>query len=286
MPKLLPDQLKDLWQSVTDERLTAEDFSARQDTLLDEYRSVWKETLLLEGHSDLQRSLLSELGQYVGCHDVAEIRRRCTEAVATVKSEWTEDAGRGDRQAIVEFYDKTQAMIYELIWWHTLADDVSPLGYVTALEFAQEKGCRSYLDFGSGVGAGGILFGRHGFDVTLADISSLLLRFCQWRLDLRKIPARFLDLKTSRFPKEAFDIVTAMDVFEHLADPVRTVEEISEALTPRGYLFARLHAEFDEERPQHIVLDFGPTFERLAALGFVEVWRDEWLWGHQVFQKT
>jgi hypothetical protein len=23
----------------------------------------------------------------------------------------------------------------------------------------------------------------------------------------------------------------------------------------------------------------------MRALGLVEVWRDEWLWGHQVFQK-
>ena len=32
-------------------------------------------------------------------------------------------------------------------------------------------------------------------------------------------------------------------------------------------------------------LDFAPTFARLRELGFVEAWRDEWLWGHQVFQK-
>jgi hypothetical protein len=32
-------------------------------------------------------------------------------------------------------------------------------------------------------------------------------------------------------------------------------------------------------------MDFAPTFHKLDELGFVEVWRDEWLWGHQVFQK-
>jgi hypothetical protein len=48
-----------------------------------------------------------------------------------------------------------------------------------------------------------------------------------------------------------------MDVFEHLADPVRTVEQLREAL----------------------------TFDRLLPLGFVRVWQDQWLWGHQVFEK-
>ena len=72
-----------------------------------------------------------------------------------------------------------------------------------------------------------------------------------------------------------------------LVDPVSTVEQISEALTlPGGLLFARISAEPDVDRPQHIVRDFEPTFERLRSLGFIEVWRDTWLWGHQAFQKA
>ncbi len=80
--------------------------------------------------------------------------------------------------------------------------------------------------------------------------------------------------------------MTAMDVFEHLVDPVETAERLWDALKPGGFLYARISAEYDADRPQHIVQDFGPTFEHMRALGFVEVWRDEWLWGHQVFQKV
>ena len=78
----------------------------------------------------------------------------------------------------------------------------------------------------------------------------------------------------------------AMDVFEHLTDPVEVVENLWTALKPGGFLYARIAVESDEDRPQHIVRDFEPTFERMRALGFVEVWRDDWLWGHQVFQKS
>jgi 2-polyprenyl-3-methyl-5-hydroxy-6-metoxy-1,4-benzoquinol methylase len=77
-----------------------------------------------------------------------------------------------------------------------------------------------------------------------------------------------------------------MDVFEHLVDPVETVEHLWEALKPGGFLFARISDEENEDRPQHIVRDFAPTFARLRALGFVQVWEDEWLWGHQVFCKA
>src|SRR5439155_269634 len=131
-----------------------------------------------------------------------------------------------------------------------------------------------------------ILFARHGFDVTLADISSTLLRFSEWRLDRRRLPATYVDLKASELPAGTFDLVTAMDVFEHLVDPVGTVDRLAATLRAGGFLYARIAAEADEDRPQHIVHDFGPTFERLKALGFVRVWQDEWLWGHQVFQKS
>ena len=130
------------------------------------------------------------------------------------------------------------------------------------------------------------LLARHGFDVTLGDISSPLLEFCRWRLTQRGLPATYLDLKSASLPPERFDLITAMDVFEHLADPVATVDSLWQALKPGGVLFGRFAAEPDAERPMHIVEDFEPTFARLRALGCVEVWRDEWLWGHQAFQKT
>ena len=50
--------------------------------------------------------------------------------------------------------------------------------------------------------------------MTLADISSTLLRFSAWRRDQRRLPATYVDLKTAELPAGAFDLVTAMDVFE------------------------------------------------------------------------
>ena len=285
MEQLLPDQLKALWQAVDQQQLSVEAFTSEQERLLATHRQTWEQALLLEGYTDLSASLLAELGSYMHCADMAEVQRQCVQAVATLKGEWQAQVKPGDRRSIEQFYDVSQATIYELMWWHTLGDDASPLAYVTALHLAQQHGCQSYLDFGSGVGSGAILFARHGFTVTLADISSTLLGFSQWRLERRQLPAAYVDLKVSQLPHHAFDFMTAMDVFEHLVDPVETVECLWDALKPGGFLYARISAESDEERPQHIVQDFGPTFARMQALGLVQVWQDEWLWGHQVFQK-
>jgi 2-polyprenyl-3-methyl-5-hydroxy-6-metoxy-1,4-benzoquinol methylase len=286
MEQLLPQRLKAFWQTVLQHQHTAEDYAREYERALADYRRLWEQALILEGQRDLSASLLAELGRYTDCDDVAEVQRRCVHAVASVKHEWESTVQAADRRSIERFYDESQAMLYELMWWHTLGDDLSPLAYLLALHFAQQHGCQRYLDFGAGVGSGGILFARHGLQVTLADISSSLLRFSAWRLGSRQLPAQYIDLKRSELPSRAFDIITAMDVFEHLSDPVEAVEKLWRALRPGGFLYARIAAEPDEDRPQHIVQDFGPTFERMQQLGLMEVWRDDWLWGHQVFQKT
>jgi cyclopropane fatty-acyl-phospholipid synthase-like methyltransferase len=157
---------------------------------------------------------------------------------------------------------------------------------VAALHLALKNGCASALDFGAGVGAGSLLFARHGASVSLADISSTLLDFSKRRLAARGVPATFIDLKSEGLPENAYDFITAMDVFEHIAEPEKTAETLAISLKPGGILFGRFAAEEDEERPSHIAKDFGPMFEKLRQLGFTEAWKDEWLWGHQAFRKA
>ncbi len=290
--RLLPDRLKALWHEVEKGRITEEDFVREQRRLLGEYRQTWTQALLLPGRRRLQSSLLAELGEYVECDDPAEVRRRCEDAMGGVEHEWRDRVDPRDPHSIQDYYDRNPVHLYELLWWHSLVDDSSPLAYVTALHFARQHGCRSYLDFGAGVGSGGILFARHGLNVALADISTTMLDFCEWRFGYkRSLPVHVIDLKFTELPRQTFDLVTAMDVFEHLVDPVETVERVSESLKPGGFLVGRFDDEPDDDHPgsgdslEHIAQDFGPMFARMKSLGFREVWQDEWLWGHQAFQK-
>jgi len=285
MAPLLPDRLKEMWTSVKHEQVTVDDATRQQERLLDEHRAVWHRALHLDRQGSPEHDVLDELAAYFSGTDRAELERRCTEATGRLKADWHRGGGN-DLRAIERFYDENEGHIFDLMWWHTLCFDVSPLAYVVALDFARRRECRRYLDFGSGVGSGAILFARHGLTASLADISSTLLRFARWRFARRGLPATFIDLNPSKLPDETYDLITAMDVFEHLTDPVATVDQLSASLKSGGYVFGRFAAEPDDERPQHIVLDFEPTLARFAALGFVEVWRDEWLWGHRVFQKT
>lgn len=285
LPDLLPDRLKRLWARVDAGLLTPTSAFEEQERLLDEHRVVWTRALLREGQADLKQSLLGELAEYLGEDDVSALEQRCRNVGTQLKDDWHRTVEPGDRSSIERFYDASQGYLFDLTWWHTLEDDRSPLAYVLALEFARRQPGRRYLDFGAGIGSGAILFARHGFDVGIADISSTLLRVCEWRLGRRGLSSTVVDLKVDALPSGAFDFITAMDVFEHLAEPVEAVEQLAAALSAGGHLFGRFAAEPDPERPQHIVFDFQPTLRRLSELGFTEVWRDEWLWGHRVFRK-
>jgi 2-polyprenyl-3-methyl-5-hydroxy-6-metoxy-1,4-benzoquinol methylase len=282
---LLPDQLMESWDEVTTGRRTEKDFAREQQRWLDDYRSRWFHALLRDSEADLRTGLHREIAAYYDISDLAEVERRCRNAVLDLKREWRENVNSGQRSSIDYFYE-SPTIVYELMEWHSLTDDTGPLAYVLALDIANAHRVRSCLDFGSGVGSGAILFIHAGFDVSLADISATLLNFALWRIGWRGLQAHFIDLKHTALPTGEFDMILAMDVFEHLSDPKETVDHLWQALKPGGLLFARIHAESDPDRPQHIVTDFGPTFERIRELGLVEQWVDKWLWGHRLFQKT
>jgi SAM-dependent methyltransferase len=283
---LLPDALKALWSTTDTRRLTSDEAMREQERLIGEYAGVWSEALLLPGERRLTDSLLRELRELLPSMDQAEFSRRWSSGDDNVAEEWREQhVDPTDRNAVEAFYDQSVGYLFELMQWHTLDADNGPLAYVVALRFAERHDCHEYLDFGSGVGSGALLFARHGFDVTLADISSTMLQFARSRLARRGVSAAFIDLKEEQLPRERYGIVTAMDVWEHLVDPVETARDVAAALKPGGFLFGRFAAEPDARTPQHILFDFEPTFRQFERDGLACVWTDDWLWGHQAFQK-
>jgi hypothetical protein len=283
---LPPDRLLELWESVERGQLSELEFAWTEAVMLHEYFKIWERALILDGERELEDSLLAELSLYFTNYDVTEIRRRCLAAVSTLGDQWRTDVDPGDPASVESFYDKSEAYIFDLMWWHSLREDLDPLVYVLSLDFAKRHGARDCMDFGAGVGAGSILFARHGMNVAMADISSSLLEFSEWRFSLRELPVRIIDSKVDGLPAEAFDTVTSMGTFEHLLDPVDAVERLWDSLRPGGFLLGEFHTKPDPDLPQHIVEDFARMFERMKELGFVEVWRDDWFWGLVAFQKT
>lgn len=284
-PKPLAKRLRDLWEGAERHGLSPEACAVEEKRLREELASRWRAALLLPDESDFEHSTLLEIGRWRGMDDLSEVRRRCESSLGDLKEDWQAMVPQVDASSVARYYENADRCIEELMWWHTLRDDCSPLAYVTALDLATTASGRNYLDFGSGVGSGALLFEAHGFAITLADISSTMLAFCRQRFATRGRTAQCVDLKEHSLPDATFDFITAMDVFEHLVDPIGALDALARALRPGGTIYGRFAAADDHDRPQHIVHDFGPLLERFARLGLVEVFRDDWLWGHLAFRK-
>ena len=230
-------------------------------------RARWFDALLLDGESDPVESGVRELAEYFGIGR-EEARARCASALVDSRREW-EAARRETPAEIVDFYRRTQSYLFEHIWWHA-TDGEANAANVALLEYAVSRGARAALDFGSGVGANAILFARHGFRVTLADVSETMLAFARWRLQRRGIEAECIDLNREELPAGRFDFVTAVDVCEHLADPGREFHRIARAMRPGGHFAFNYRAGFDEERPMHILPSSSAVLRSIRRAGFRE----------------
>jgi len=173
-------------------------------------RETWAEALVLRPHSDLRASLIRELAEYLG-YPEEKVLERCRAGTGELAEAWQAAAPREAAQAS-DFYRHNDAYLYDLTWWHALADDESALSQVEALELAKGYRARTVLDFGSGIGSLGLLLARNGLDVTLAEINPALNDYARWRFERRGLSARFLDVGAEELPEAAFDFVSAVDV--------------------------------------------------------------------------
>jgi mycofactocin glycosyltransferase len=225
----------------------------------------WRRALLLPGETDLLASATKELSDYFGITPKAA-EERAREGVRRTRDAWNASP-RGTRKEIEEFYNTSEDYIFELVHWHATLSEAETLANVAALEIAERTGVRRYLDFGGGVGANLLLFAASGIEVGDADISDTLLAFARWRLERRGVRATFFDLKSETLPAGAFDLLTAVDVLEHVPDPVATLGAALPALSPRGLAIVALGFGFDPDRPMHLVHSPRKFLSGVRALG-------------------
>lgn len=228
-------------------------------------REMWEEALVLPPHSGLRDSLIGELAGYLG-RPAEEVFERCRAGADHLAGAWSAAAPRGAEE-VSGFYRRTDAYLYDLTWWHALADDESALCGVEALELAGGYRARTVLDFGSGIGSLGLLMAHHGFDVTLAEINPALIDYARWRFDRRGLPACFLDVGSEALPEAAFDFVSAVDVLEHVPAPRSALMALAAALRPGGALFVHLPPGTDHSRPMHLWHDPDTILRHLGEAG-------------------
>ncbi|SHK17393.1 Methyltransferase domain-containing protein [Pseudonocardia thermophila] len=227
---------------------------------------------------DVRESVLDDLATY---YDISpeEARRRALHWEEESLKEWTAVDGSSSDEARVTFYRTQQSWSFDLLWWAYLqaegyADPASVLAYRWLQQYSPG---RRHLDFGSGVGVTSQLFIEGGWTSTLADLSSTLLDFAQFRLQRRGQKADFIDLAESGLPAGEFDAITAIDTLGHVPDLYATAVQLHAALARGGHLIANIdireesaatvwHLHDDDLRAEYDLRRAG--FVPVASLGY------------------
>lgn len=230
-------------------------------------QQIWIDAVRLPGFDDAKASCLAELSEYTGLSE-AEVEERCRCAVDDQRDAWYQ-ADRSREEELVEFYNGCDAYLFELLWWHALEQGLAPSWNARLVDIAERFGCRRFLDFGAGIGTNSILMAQAGLTVTNADISEVMQQFARWRLHRRGIEAAFIDLKSAALPREAYDLISAVDVLEHVSNPLEALATLHDALAPGGVLvFDVIASRPDSDRPFHLMRSKYPIRSRIRELGF------------------
>ena len=200
---------------------------------------------------DVRTELVHEAAEYLSI-PVDEAWRRLRGAGERFREEWLRTVpDPKDSRQLIDFYNRSDTELFELIEWH--ASD--PIHYRTLIirDVALRQPGRACLDYGSGIGSDALVFAEAGFDITLADVSDVLLGFAAFRCRKRGARVRTIDLKKASLPSGSFDVVLCLDVLEHIPEPLPIVRNIRRAMREDALLM--MHAPFgdDPEHPMHVV---------------------------------
>lgn len=126
-------------------------------------------------------------------------------------------------------------------WWDTegplkTLHDINPARLQFIKNYIEISKC-SVLDVGCG---GGILsegLARQGAIVTGLDVEPDALAAAKKHAEDAQLTIEYVCCPVEEYETAAFDVITCMEMLEHVTDPMLVIEHCSRLLKPGGYLF-------------------------------------------------
>lgn len=173
----------------------------------------------------------------------------------------------GYNERLCEFYEKTDAFLYEITTWNRTSHKCKMRDYI--VRCLHKRGIRSgkILMCGDGIGADSFFFAQQGYEVTSFDVSRHEVLFAKKMFEEYHMDVTIVD-SLDALPKESFDVILCLDVLEHLPDPVDAVRNSTKLLRAGGYfIFSSPFYLIGKNWPTH--LDSNRKYS-----GQVRVWED------------
>jgi len=240
-------------------------------------------------YEDYAKQLIAKLEMHLnclkaikeGCGDLAEYLGKESKDIVmdvfsstkTLSDDWYEFNPETPEE-IHEWYCKTDKYLYELCFYHSVSPTYPIVVKVVEL-FCDRFGGR-ILDFGGGDGDMSIRLSRKGQNVEYCDVSGKTMDFALWRFKKHGLNIRtMVSTEPDTIILEGnYDVILALDVLEHLVNPLHYCSVFHEHLSDNGLLIGRPSFGNDPLHPMHLKenMKYNETFaETMKNIGFAEI---------------
>lgn len=187
------------------------------------------------------RNFYRELADYTN-RDPVLVEQRCVYAYIELAWQWpryTEDP--------LSFYRDTDLYLFDLTQLQTQLQTEGVHRRLRLL-FENSPHIKKVLDYGGGIGEYSIIAAEAGLDVSFLEVEgSKTMDYAKYRFAQYRVCPKIL---TEKDPLDTYDLVIARDVFEHLPDPQKALQYVSEKTK---YLICDIDTlPFNVFYPQHI----------------------------------
>lgn len=239
-------------------------------THIDNCASCWNKWNKIRWDAAYQNQGLVELREFMG-----NSFENYYDSSWALANEWVKINPKTEDE-IADFYKNTRNYLFNLTIWYESGDrkDLKK-DLVTLINKFEIK---SIIDFGCGVGNDSLFLLENNIKVFMIDYDCPSTRFLNWRIKRRNIQnGIFIDSESLKILPEA-DMFWAIDVLEHLPNPLSVVE----MLTEKTKVFVH-HSEFNEfaggRHPCHISFEEIKLINKLREKGFYNVpWNNLSVW--------
>ena len=194
-----------------------------------------------------RRKLTEELALFLD-EPIGNVWARVERAPELVLAEWNDMQEKNGGKPLLpkqafEFYKGGKAFVYDCTFFNTMP------WYVTLQEGLESIHEQKVLDFGGGIGTVTLQMAFQGNETTYLDVpGSPIWDFAFKRIDSSPYNITMIDDIGTR----KFDIVIAIDVFEHIPDFETELRNIYQALHPGGKLVYHNAFLSDKRHPMYM----------------------------------
>jgi len=190
------------------------------------------------------------------------------------KTEWLKDNPQTSEDRD-NWYKNSVTYLYDLIWFEQAKETISPV-HPGLLQICQNNNYKKILDFGGGTG--GTLFyitNRFPIKAFYYDLETIARKFAEFRIKKYQTPDfNFLNSEDEVNDHANYDMVIALDVLEHLNNPLKYASWLVSITRPGGMVYISAPFSALENYPMHLEsnLRYVNTFEEyMVSLGLKKV---------------